>query len=248
MAQADPAGPGLRPPPGDGLRGEHRGPGVAADLRPRARRPSRHCGRRPLVHDHLRAGLADHLVDGAPARPVAGTRHHADARQPAGNQGRPGDRGGTWQDPARDAVRHAGLAVAGRQQRLLRHRRRHPAVRDAAWRNAPLGPGAPRRRRTAPARRPGARLDRQLRGPRRRRVRRVRQVDRTRPGQPGLEGLIRRHHVRRRHDGRPTDCPRRGSGLRLRRLPGQVALLHRTRGHRRRGLLGAEGARTQGAV
>ena len=61
--------------------------GLAADLRPRARRPRGHRGGRAVVHDHLRPRLAAHLVDGPAARPVAGARHDADAGQPAGLEG-----------------------------------------------------------------------------------------------------------------------------------------------------------------
>ena len=71
---------------------------------------------------------------------------------------------------------------------------------------------------------------------------------RARPGQPGLEGLLRRHQLRQRHDGRAADRPGRGPGLRLRRLPGQVPLLHRARGRRRRRLLGAQGPGAQGRL
>ena len=203
---------------------------------------------RAVVHDHLRPRLAAHLVDGPAARPVAGARHDADAGQPAGLEGDPGDRGGAGQDPARDAVRDAGVAVAGRQQRLLRHRRRDAAVRDAPRRAAPVGPGTPGRGRAAPPCRPGAGLDRELRRQGRRRLRRVRPVHRARPGQPGLEGLLRRHQLRQRRDRRAADRAGRGPGLRLRRLPGQVALLHRARGRRRRRLLGAQGPGAQGRL
>ncbi len=39
LAAPEPAGQGLGPAAGDGVRGQHRRPGIAADLRPRARRP-----------------------------------------------------------------------------------------------------------------------------------------------------------------------------------------------------------------
>ena len=68
-----------------------------------------------------------------------------------------------------------------------------PAVRHAARRAAPLGPG-PRGGGRAPAqRRAGPRVDRELRRRRRRRVRRVPAGHRPGSRQPRLEGLLGRH-------------------------------------------------------
>ena len=48
--------------------------------------------------------------------------------------------------------------------------------------------------------------------------------DAQRPGESGLEGLVGRHHVRRRHPAPGADRAVRGAGLRVRRLPGAGVL------------------------
>ena len=132
------------------------------------------------------------VVDGAARRPRPGPRHPADAGPLPGPGGRPAQRGGARSHPARDALRRGVVALARRRHHLLRHGRRHPAVRDAARRAAPVGPGPRGGRRAAAPRRPGHRLDRELRRPRRRRLRRVPAHVGPGPAQPGLEGLLRR--------------------------------------------------------
>ena len=64
-----------------------------------------------------------------------------------GERRRPAHRGGAGPDPARDALRRrrAGRSLGGGS--LLRQRRRHAAVRDAARRAAAVGAGARARRR-----------------------------------------------------------------------------------------------------
>ena len=118
----------------------------------------------------------------------------------------------------------------GRREHLLRHGRRHAAVRHAARRDAALGRGPRAGRRAAAQRGTGHRVDRALRRRRRRRLRRVPPGHRPGPGQPGLEGQLGRHPLRRRPGGRGPHRPGRGAGLHLRRLPGQRPL--RLRGGR----------------
>ncbi len=141
-------------------------------------------------------------------------------------------RGGARPHPARDALRRGVLAVARRRHHLLRHRRRHPAVRDAARGAAPVGPGPRGGRRAAAPRRPGHRVDRALRRPRRRRLRGVPAHLGPGPAQPGLEGHQRRRPLRRRPPGRPSYSPGRGAGLYLRGLPGPGLLRRRAGGQR----------------
>ena len=223
----------------------HRPRGPAGRRGPQRRGPRAPCGSstptipertvvaagRPVVHDPVRAGLADHRLDGAAGRPRAGPRHPADPGPLPGPGGPALQRGGAGPHPARDALRRGVVAVPRRRHHLLRHRGRHPAVRHAARRAAPLGPGPRGGRRAAAPRRPGHRVDRALRRPRRRRLRRVPAHLRPGPAQPGLEGLQRRRPLRRRPPGRAADRPGRGAGLHLRRLPGP-GLLRRRAGRR----------------
>ena len=126
--------------------------------------------------------------------------------------------------------------------------RRHPPVRDAAGRAAPVGPGPRRGRRVAAGRRPGPGVDRGLRRQGRRRLRRVPAGVRPGPGQPGLEGLLERHPLRRRPPGPSAHRPVRGAGLRLRRLPGPGPLRRRGGRHRPGRRLPGAGQRPQGPV
>ena len=137
-------GPQVRtadPAPGRGARPQRRGPRRAAHLRPRRipRRP-RGGGRRALVHDPVRPGLAAHRLDDA----AAGTR-----AWPLGTLQTLARFQGTEVDPRTEEepgrILHemrfgaAASLRARRRQRLLRHRRRHAAVRDAARRAAAVG-------------------------------------------------------------------------------------------------------------
>ena len=70
-----------------------------------------------------------------------------------GEGGRSPPRRGARPDPPRDALRRCRLAVARRREHLLRHGRRHPALRDAPRRDAPLGCGPRDGRRAAAQRR-----------------------------------------------------------------------------------------------
>jgi hypothetical protein len=109
-----------------------------------------------------------------------------DAGALPGHRREPDDRGGARQDPARDAVRGGDAPRPGRRPRVLRLRRRHPAVGDVARRAAALGSRRRRRHPVVAARRRRARLDRHLRRPRRRRLRRVSAGDTGGPRQPGV--------------------------------------------------------------
>ena len=83
----------------------------------------------------------------------------------------------------------------------------------------PLGWPARGCRRPHRGRRSGARVDRPLRRPRRRRLRGVRAAQRSRPRQPGVEGLVGRHHLRRRVARSRAHRALRGAGLRVRGVP-----------------------------
>ena len=77
----------------------------AAHLRPRVPRSGGGRGRRAVVHDAVRARLADHVVDDDARRPRPRARNAADARALPGREGRPAHRGGAGPHPARDALR-----------------------------------------------------------------------------------------------------------------------------------------------
>ena len=134
-----------------------RGPRRAAALRSRAPRPHRRRRRRAVVHDALRARQPAHVVDGDDGRLRPRARHAADAGALPGRRGEPDHRGGARADPPRDALRRVGRALARRRPHLLRQRRRHAAVRDAARRAAALGQSTRGGRRAAARRRPRAR-------------------------------------------------------------------------------------------
>ena len=84
----------------------------------------------------------------------------------------------------------------------------------------------------AAGRRPRARLDHELRRPRRRRVRRVPAHQRSRAGEPGLEGLVGLDPLRRRHARALADRVVRGPGLRVRGARRALALRDGSRRHR----------------
>ena len=209
-------------------------------------------GRRPVVRDPVRARLDHRVVPGA-VRPAAGRRR--DARRPRrapGRRGGPGPRRRARQDPPRAAHGRDGADRRAAVPALLRVGGRHAAVADPARRDLRLD-RRPRARRPPVAEcLAGARLDRQLGRPRRRRVRRVRAADAVGPRQPGLEGLQRRDPRPARAPVAHPDRARRGPGLRVRRQdPHRRPRTHaRRRGARvpPRGRRGAPPAAVRGRV
>ena len=189
-------------------------------------------------------------LDGAAARSVAGARHAADPGQPPGHQDRPADRGGARPDPARDAVRHAGLAV----------RWAAAASTTAAVDATPLfvmllgelrrwGLAAPGGRRAAAARRPGARLDRSA------------TATATGTGSSSTSGPPSRGLANQgwkdsfdgisfadRRDRRAADRAGRGAGLRLRAPTWPGPTSPAKPGRRRRGHWAEQAAGAQGRV
>ncbi len=130
----------------------------------------------------------------------------------------------TEDDPAIDAepgkivheVRR-GKAYEVVVRALLRHRRRDAALPRPALRGLAVDRRHAARRRRCASRPCGARVDRPLRRPRRRRLRRVREALAARARQPVVEGLARLAALPRRQDRAHADRAVRGAGLRLRR-------------------------------
>ena len=91
---------------------QRRGPRGAAHLRPRLPGADGGGGRGAVVHDPVRAGLADHVLDGAAGRPRPGPRRAADPGPLPGRGGQPPQRGGARPHPPRDALRRGVVAVA----------------------------------------------------------------------------------------------------------------------------------------
>ena len=206
-------------------------------------------GRGAVVpHDVRPRRALDGAPDDAPrhrARPV----HAARARPAPGRPRRPGHRGAARQDPARGPLGHRAPGRHGAAARLLRHGRRHPAVRVHAGRRVAAGADRDEVAALLPAVRrclalgdgavPGVRLAavRRLLGPR--------------AGQPGVEGQRRRGPVRRRRPGRGADRALRGAGLRLRGGgPGRRAAggLRRAAGRRAGGVGGLAAPPLPGGV
>ena len=125
-------------------------------------------------------------------------------------------RRGARQDPPRAAHRRAGAGRRDPPHALLRLgglRRRCSwcCSREYERWTARPGAGGPAVARRAR----GARMDRHVRRPRRRRVRGVPAPFRPGPAQPGLEGFRRRHPLGRRPIGRGSHRAGRGPGLRV---------------------------------
>ena len=201
---------GPRDPP------QHRRPAPAPERRPDARRALRR-GRRPVVHDPVRARQHHHRRSRS-CRSCPTSLARPCACSPIGrHRGRPGAGHGAGQDPARAPRRRAGADRRAAAPAVLRQRRRDAAVADPARRDVPLD-RRPRAGPVALAQRPrGPGLDRPLRRPGRRRVRRVRATDAERPAEPGLEGFRRRDPPSRRQRRPRADRAGRDPGLRLRR-------------------------------
>ena len=129
---------------------EHGGPRRAADHRPAAPRVRRRGRGRAVVHGAVRPRLAADVVHGAAARPRR-SRWARCRRWPALQGTKVDPR--TEEQPGRilhETAARPGLpALARRRQRLLRHGRRHAAVRHAARRAAPVGHRRRARRRAA---------------------------------------------------------------------------------------------------
>ena len=163
-----------------------------------------------------------------PLDPIAGAGHAAHPGQAPG-------RARSTRSPRKQPGRILHEIRSGLRRRLTLGggdvyygiRRRDAAVRDAARRAAPVGAGRQRRGRAAAARRPGAGLDRAIRRPGRGRLRRVPARHRPGPGQPGLEGLLRRHHLRRRAIAEPP--------IALAEVQGYVYAAYSARAHFARG-------------
>ncbi len=183
-------------------------------------RPRRHRRRCAVVHDAVRPRLAADVVDDAAVRPTLAAGVLATLAELQGRERRPGRRGAARQDPPRAAPARRRWAVRVPQP-LLRHRRRHPAVRHARRRGVAVGRARRRRRST------------RLRAGRRRAVDWILGdgdsngdgfVDyrRTRPvaGSPTRAGRTRgTASLRRRLAADGADRAGRGAGLRLRRAP-----------------------------
>ena len=195
-------------------------PRLAAHLRPVASRARRRRRGRAVVHGAVRPRLAPHRADVAAGRPHARPRHAAHARRPAGHPSGCRLRGAARSHPARGTARRHDEPRARR--RLASTTARPTRRRSSSWSSA-----SSRRWGGLPddaddlhrGRRPGARVDRALRRPRRRRLRGVRAAQRARPRQPGVEGLVGRHHVRRRVARSRAHRALRGAGLRVRGVP-----------------------------
>ena len=119
--------------------------------------------------------------------------------------------------------RHGGSGAVLLPQPLLRHRRRHPALRRAGRRGVAVA-GDRRRTPSAAWRRPSVAPSTGSSDPgdsdgdgfvdyRRR--------DAARAREPGLEGLLGRHHPRRRHAADGSPGAGRGAGIRVRRAAGR---------------------------
>ena len=209
-----------------------RGPGTVGLAH--ALRPLSLC-RRALVQYRLRPRRHHHRSANPVAVAGTGARRAALSRRApvaaAGSLARSPAR----QDPARNARRGNGRAARDPVRQLLRHGRRHAAIRGAGRRV----PRPHRRRGHAACAMAGGRgragLDRPLRRRRRRRLRRVSAANRRRPRTAGLEGFLRLDFARRRGAGHGRDRAVRGPGLCLRRTlrrrpPGAGARAARTRG------------------
>ena len=175
--------------------------------------------RRAVVHDAVRPRLAAHVVDGAARRPRPRARARC-RRWRASRATR--SNAATEEEPGR--ILHemrfgeSAGARARRRRRLLRHRRRDAAVRDAARRAAPVGPNRATRSTSCCPHADRALEwiddfgDRDGDG-----YVEYQRANRPRPGEPGLEGLLGRDPLRRRHARRRPDRAVRGAGLRVRR-------------------------------
>ena len=114
-----------------------------------APRPGRDRRRRALVHDAVRTRLPAHLLDDScPSTPTLARGVLWHPGRAAGHDRRPSGRGAARQDPPRapPTRRRRTLRVP---RALLRHRRRHAAVRHARRRGVALG--RPRTRAISPA-------------------------------------------------------------------------------------------------
>ena len=211
---------------------QRRGSRGPAHLRPRLPGADRGGGRGALVHDPVRAGLADDRLDGAARRSRAGPRDPADPGPLPGHGGQALQRGGARPHPARDALRRGVVAVARRRHDLLRDGGRHPAVRDAARRAAPLGAGPGGGRRAA-ARTPTGPSS----GSRSSATATATATSSTSAPPTGAcatrAGRTPTDAVRFADGrlGRAPDRPGRGAGLHLRRLPGPGVLRRRAGRH-----------------
>ena len=171
---------------------------LVAHLRPRPPATSRRGRRGAVVHDLVRTRLAPHVVDGADRGSGPGARNAPDPGRVPGPRHRRAYGGATGPHAPRDPIRRADPALARRRERLLRHRGRDSAVRDAAGRAGALGSGASRHRRAASRGGSGAGLDRRVRGPGWRRLRRIPACESRGPRASGMEGLVGLDPVRER--------------------------------------------------
>ena len=188
-------------------------PRVAADARRRAARPHARRGD-AVVHDRLRARHDDHVSADAALRPRARAHGAGGARRAAGD---------ARTTPTSTPSRARSSTSCARQGRAELVRAYYGTV-DATplylvllsevWRwtdDAAFVRGL-----REPALR-GARLDRRVRRPGRRRLRRVRAADAARARESVVEGLRRLAALPRRSHRRGADRAGRGAGLRLRR-------------------------------
>ena len=181
-------------------------------------------------------------------RPRAGAGHAGDAGPVPGPRGRRADRGGAGPHPPPPALR-LGRVRHRQPRRHLRLRRRHAAVRHAAGRAAPLGPGARGGGPPDAPRRPGAGVDRP------RSATGTATATSSTSGPPTGASATRAGRTPSRHPPRPTAArPRRPlalaevQGYVYARLRGPRPLRHR--GRRRGGgrALAGPGAGPQGRV
>ena len=238
-------------PPGTGGRGrpQRRGPGGPAHLRPRLPRAGGGGGRRALVHDGLRPGLAADRLVGPPGRSRPGPRGAPDAGPVPGHRRWTHS---TRSSPAGSCTRCASAKRPRSHSEAGASTTARPTPRrssSCSWASSAAGASVAGAGRRAPAqRRPGAGLDRGLRRRRRRRLRRVPPGHRPGAGQPGVEGQLGRYPLRRRPRRRGPHRPLRGAGLRLRRLPGPRPLRLRGGGHGALRSLPQEGDRPEGRL
>ena len=213
----------------------------------RARRALLLRRRRAVVRHPVRSRQPDHLVPDAVVR----------ARDRGGDAPAPGRaaRAGVQRRARRGAGEGAPRAARGRAgesrrdpvRALLRLGGRHPAV--------PLPARPPRRLvrqprpvpRAARARRGGARVDRPLRGSRRRRPRGVPAPLSARARDAGLEGLDGRHSRRRRRAAHRAGGARGGPGLRDPRKAPDGAHVRARRRRRARRAPARRGQRARGS-
>ena len=193
-----------------------------AHRRPGPPRPRRRRRRGAVVHDAVRSRLAADGLDDAALRRLPRRRRAGQPRRPAGHARttrRPRS------SPAGSCTSCGATAAAARSRPAAATTARStPRRSSSASPPRPGGGGRSTRTRCARLAPAVGRAVDWITGPgdsdgdgfvdyRRR--------DPRGPRQPGLEGLLGRHHPRRRHAARRAPRPRRGAGLRLRRPAGR---------------------------